>query len=159
MNGEMVAVVIPVTFFLVIGWSIRTIVTNRRLREFNRAQIDMQQKLLERFGTAPEMRQFLESEAGRRFLETTAKETTNPYARMLSSVQTGILTLLVGAAFMASRHLLGNDGADGFTFLGILALLVGAGFLISAGAVYVLSRAWGLLPGSVERTAAETREG
>lgn len=157
MDGGMVAVVIPVTLFIVIGWSIRTIVTNRRLREYNRAHVEMQQKLLERFGTAPEMRQFLESEAGRRFLENTVKETANPYARILSSVQTGILTVLVGVAFMSSRRLVGSDGAEAFAFLGIMALLVGTGFLVSSAAVYVLSRSWGLLP-AAGSGAGEGRE-
>jgi hypothetical protein len=146
MSGELVAIVIPVTFFLVIGWSIRTISTNRRLRAVHQAQIEMQQKLLERFGTAPEMRGFLESESGRRFLETTVKETTNPYARMLSAVQSGILITLAGAAFLSTRNLVGQDGADGFTFLGTLGIFVGVGFLTSALAVYFLSRTWGLLP-------------
>jgi hypothetical protein len=155
MTGEMVAMVIPVTFFLVIGWSIRTIVTNRRLRDLHRAQIEMQQKLLDRFGTAPEMRDFLESEGGKRFIETTVREKANPYVRILSSVQTGIITVMVGAAFMASRNLLPDDGIEGFTFLGLMALLVGAGFLVSAGSVYLLSRSWGLLPAAGSRELGE----
>jgi hypothetical protein len=138
-------ILIPITLFVVIGYIIRTIVHNRRLNEVARIQSEMQTRLLEKFGTAEDMRQYLESAAGRRFVESATLERSNPHGRILGSIQAGLLFIACGIGLYATRHVV-NDGQEGFYVLGVLGMLVGAGFLASSFLSYRLSKAWGLLP-------------
>src|SRR5690348_18487876 len=64
MSEVFIPIIIVPTIMLVIGWIVRTMSTNRRLRETAKLQTEMQTKLLERFGTSQDMLQFLASDAG-----------------------------------------------------------------------------------------------
>src|SRR5690242_8739617 len=64
MNEVFIPIIIAPTSMLVLGWIVRTISINRRLRETAKLQTEMQTKLLEKFGTSQDMLQFLASDAG-----------------------------------------------------------------------------------------------
>ncbi len=141
---------------IVVGWVIRTIVTNSRLKHMAKVQADMQARLLEKFGSSEEVLRYLQSPAGQRFVESATLERANPYGRILGSLQTGILLTLAGIAllYLSRTAILGSEGAEGFTLLGTLALALGIGFLISAALAHRLSKAWGLM-GSGSRKPQE----
>ena len=50
MNEVFIPIIIAPTSMLVLGWIVRTISINRRLRETAKLQTEMQTKLLEKFG-------------------------------------------------------------------------------------------------------------
>jgi hypothetical protein len=118
--------------------------TIRRLK-VARAQAEVHSKLIEKLGSSQELLTFLESESGKQLVASIGIEqpSREPYGRILTSVQAGVILLFVGIALL----ILGGQFADvseGFFILGGLAVALGAGFLISAGLSYRLSRAFGL---------------
>lgn len=140
---------IPITVFAMIGYIVYVAVTNRRLVQMARLQADMHTKLLDKLGSGAELVQYLESDAGRAFLEPPPLERTSAYTRILVAMQVGIIVSLVGGTLMFLGARLGGEGP---IVVGGLLLALGLGFLISAGASYWLSKSWGLLePQSAER--------
>ncbi len=135
-----------VTLFLVIGAVARQVLVNQRMREMAQLNSELQAKLLDKLTAAGELKAYLESDAGRRFVEAATLERSNPHGRILASVQSGILLFAVGIALQASRFYVGDDARNVLHLFGTLGMLVGVGFLVSAVAVYGLSKSWGLLP-------------
>ena len=80
---------------------------------------------------------------------------SEPYARLLSAVRTGILVIAAGLGLLLVTGLVPGQAHDGFTVLGTLCLVVGCGFLASAGASHWLAKRLGLLgaPSADEVTA------
>src|SRR3989304_5229158 len=59
------------------------------------------------------MLQYPESDAGRQLVDSTTLERANPYARILGSVQTGILVFFAGIALLAVRSSTPGSAANG----------------------------------------------
>lgn len=136
-------------FFALVGFAVWTLSQNSRRSRVARLQSDAQAKLLEKFVSSDDLRSFLDSEAGRRFVESASIERANPYGRILASVQSGIVLALFGGAVIGLGAWSREDAG---VALGTLILALGAGFLVSAGASLVLSRSWGLLDRSAEHS-------
>jgi len=62
-------VLIPLTVFSAIGYIVYVTVTHGRLVQMARMRADMHGKLLDKLGSSQELVQYLESDAGRAFLE------------------------------------------------------------------------------------------
>jgi len=138
-------VVVP-TIFGAFGFVVWTITTNIRRAKVAHAIADLHSKVLEKCSANQELMGYVQSEAGRRFLESTTDSQANPTSRILNAVQAGtILSLLGGASVFVSNLNQDLDVREVFGILGWLVLAVGLGFLISAGVSYVLCKSWGLL--------------
>ena len=146
MNGEeIVMMMVMPTFFLVTAWGFRLLLNFMQQRRATRYQYDIQTKLLEKFGTAPELLDYLRSDAGMRFLETSMNEPRpNPQTRILGSVQTGIVLTALGVGFLVLRPLM-PGAAEPFAVFGVLSLCVGVGFLASSWIATSVARKWGLI--------------
>lgn len=133
-------------FFTGVSFIIWVVATNIRLTKLGRAQTEMQTHIIEKLGSSQEMLAFLQTETGRRLLETPAppEPRRNPVSRILTAVQIGIILTALGGAFFATSGV-GFGTRTGFQILGFLGVCLGAGFLASAAATYILSKSWGLL--------------
>lgn len=142
-------------FLVVTGsllWILRAFLENWRWRKMVRIQSEMHAKLLEKFGTSQEMLAYVESEAGRRFLELPSFEAEHrqaavfPYARILWSVQFGVIAAVLGVGLLSVREKVRlEEAATALLVFGTLALMLGIGFLLSAGVSYLLSKSLGLI--------------
>jgi alpha-acetolactate decarboxylase len=98
MSNDMAAVfgVVGVcsVFALLIGFT--TWIVSKRRQERGRAQFDLQRRMIEKFGSAAEFVAFLESDSGRKFLETVSSETQTHAVRIFSSIQKGSIFTLIG---------------------------------------------------------------
>jgi hypothetical protein len=120
------------------------------LGEFKRREAKLQRQaelarhVLERFGSAEELGAFLQTEAGRRLLDPSPKDSSSPKRRIIGSVEGGVIVGLMGLGFLyvAARHESEAIWAAMF-FLGL-----GAGLLVSGYVGYVLSRRWGVFNGA-----------
>ena len=109
-----------------------------RMQERARWRMEMKARLLERFSSPAELREFLESEGGRRLMGSlSAGQTTAP--RLLLAVQAGVVLTALGGGLVIS----GDRDLD---TAGGAVVALGLGLLASALVSWVLARLWGLLP-------------
>lgn len=143
MNSD---VIVPITLPAMVILFTWIVFSTIRRWKIAKAQAEVHAKVLEKFGSSADLVTFINSEAGKRFLEsaTIEQRPREPFARILMSVQAGIVLALVGLGCFLVRHVI-PDSEQGFVIFGTLALTLGVGFLISAGASYRLSKSFGLL--------------
>ncbi|HXN24389.1 MAG TPA: hypothetical protein VOA41_16740 [Candidatus Dormibacteraeota bacterium] len=152
--------IIPFLVFVVIAgallWILHVILENRRWYKMVQVQSETHTKLLEKFGSSQDMLAYMESEAGRRFLERPLfnieqKQVARfPYGRILWSVQIGLVMGLLGSGllFLQGRGKVSPDAGTALQILGTMALAIGIGFVLSAVVSYTLSKRLGLFEGS-----------
>jgi hypothetical protein len=147
-------IVLGVSAFLgVFVWVVRSIIDHRRWLRLSRVQADVHTKLLDRLTTNEDLLTYIQSPAGRRFLESApitmdqeARVTTAPVGRIIWSLQAGLVLAALGAGFWFVQHNVSAEAAEGFFIIGVLALSLGIGFTVSALLAYVVSTRLGLVP-------------
>jgi|GEM_PF-1216624 len=136
---------------LALLWILRTVLDNRRWNKMVKVQTETHAKLLDRFASSQEMMAYIQSEAGKKFLEAPVFEgqrrqvSTLPFSRILWSVQIGIIAAIFGIGILFLRGRVSPDANMGFQVFGTLILTLGVGFLVSGGVSYVLAKHFGLL--------------
>jgi hypothetical protein len=134
------------TLATLVGWIVWVISTNVRRRQATEKVAALHAKVLDRCADSNELLRYLESDQGRRFLESAAEESSNPATRILGAIQAGLVIGALGVAGLLIRETLHyTDERDTMLIFGSAALAIGVGFLISAVASYALSKSWGLL--------------
>ncbi len=143
------AVVIGATLIICAAWIITSIITSLKQRANTRTRVEVYNKLIDKFGTAPEFIGFLQSDAGLRFIEEHTVEVSLPLSKILSSIRLGVGLALVGGGMLIVGNIWDRDlGGDLYIILtvgGTIGVTAGAGFLISAFISYKLCRYWGLI--------------
>jgi hypothetical protein len=141
-----------VAFLLAAIWGVRVFVENRRWSRTFKLQSEVHARLIDKFSTSQELAAYMETEAGKRFLEaapiplhTESPRIPNAVSRVLTPVQIGVVLVLLGLGFLLLRHA-GPDYETPMLVLGVLILMPGIGFILSAGITWVLARRLGLMP-------------
>lgn len=142
-----------VLFAFTLGWIVKYVVDHRRWLRTTRTQSEVHAKLLERMTSSDDLKAYMNSEAGQRFLQASplALESANqqsvgaPFSRILWSVQVGVVMIALGIGFMFVRRGLEPEVQQLVGSWGTLAIALGIGFAISAAASYVISSKLGLL--------------
>ena len=157
---EMMALLAGVAAFVgflvaigVVVWVIRMIVTSRRWNKVSKVQYDVHNKLLDRFTTNEDLLAYMQTAAGRRFLESAPLSLPDeprsigaPFTRILWSIQAGIVLLVTGIGLLyVSSDFTNEEPAKFFMVIGVITLALGGGFIVSAIAAYGVSRKLGLL--------------
>jgi hypothetical protein len=150
------------TVSALLAWLVRTFIDYRRWLRVSRIQNEVHNKLLERFSGTGDLLAYVQSPAGRRFLESAPipldpgpRSVAAPFGRILWSVQAGVvLTVLgLGLQFVSGRVI--EDVGQPLTVIGMLAMALGVGFILSGAVSYFMSRRLGLLepmmPAAAER--------
>lgn len=152
MLGSIAAVGAFVAFISLLVWLIRAVIDHRRWLRLSRVQTEVHTKLMERLTTNEDLLAYMQSPAGRRFLESApilldgeARPTSAPLGRILWSLQAGIVLIALGVGFrLAQRNVL-PEVSEGFYVLGVVAIALGVGFAVSALAAYAISTRLGLM--------------
>src|SRR3954462_2754002 len=143
------------TVMLVIGagilWLIRTLIEHRRWSRLSKIQTEVHNKLLDRFTANEDLLAYIQTPAGRRFLESapipidSPRAINAPLGRILWSAQAGaVLTVLGVGVSLVSRRTIDEVGAPLGAF-GVVIIALGLGFIASAFLAYTLTRRFGLL--------------
>lgn len=136
--------------FAVVALIIWIIFSTIRRYNTTKLQAGLQTKLIEKFGTGQELLVYVQSEAGKRFLESLTMEQRTPYGRILGAAQASVILALVGLALLFLRgRVAGAD--EGFLVFGTIILSLGVGFGLAAALSYFLSKSLGLLGESIDR--------
>jgi uncharacterized membrane protein YczE len=136
-------------FFALVGFVVWTIFSTIRGYKTTKLQAELHAKLLEKFGSSQELLAYIQSDAGKRFLESLTMERRSPYGRILGAAKASVTLILLALALLFLRGRV--PGAEqGFLVFGTIILSLGVGFGLSAALSYYLSRSFGLLSGTAE---------
>jgi hypothetical protein len=127
---------------------VRMAIENGKSKREAEAQLQLHTRLIDKFGSSKELLDYLQSDAGRKFLTPATVQRTMPYKRILGAAQAGIVLAFVGVAFWVVRGSFDQEGLRAATFLAGVTLALGLGFVCSAIVAHILSRKWGLLNGN-----------
>jgi hypothetical protein len=136
-------------------WLLRTLLQNRRWSQMSKLQSEVHSRLLDKFTTNEDLLAYMNSEAGKRFLESApiaagfdaSLPRANPIAKILTPVQIGSVLVLLGAGlFYVRNNIPGSDAQTILLIFGTLVLMLGLGFVVAAGLSWSLARHFGLLP-------------
>jgi hypothetical protein len=159
-RSDMERIIEPISaagaFICILGallWLINQFIENRRWSRIFKLQSEVHARLIDKFGSTQELAAYMETEAGRRFLEAapipigfeTDQRMPNAVARVLMPLQIGIVLVLLGAGLLFLRN--ANPNLDiPMLVLGTVILMPGLGFIISAGITWLLAGRLGLIP-------------
>ena len=138
---------------IAILWLARVFVENRRWNRIFKMQSDVHGRLIEKFTNNQELAAYMQTEAGRKFLEAAPipvafeqnQRVPSAVARVLTPLQTGIVMVLLGIGLLSLQHA-GPDMQMPMRILGTVVLMPGIGFIISAGVSWLLALKLGLMP-------------
>jgi hypothetical protein len=145
-----------ITVVLTIAWVLRSLMQHQKWLRVSKTHIDTHSRIMERLTSNDELLTYMQSPAGRRFLEaapipldSAPKALNAPFGRILWSVQAGMVVAALGVGLIyASMRLGANDlfnvGEMPLLVIGIAALSIGVGFFLSAIMAYGLSHRLGL---------------
>lgn len=136
-------ILLPI-FFTLVGFVVWIIFSTIRRYKTTKLQAELQAKLLEKFGSGQELLAYVQSNAGKQFLESLTVEQKTPYGRILGAAQVSILLILLSFAFLFLRGRVAG-AEEGFLVFGTVTLSLGVGFGLAAALSYYLSKSFGLL--------------
>lgn len=144
--GDVAPMTVMIVLLCVLAWIIRMLVENRRWAKVFTLQSEVHGKLIDRFATNQELLGYMETDAGRRFLEAApivtqpdSKRMPNLVSRMVATLQVGLVLMLLGAGLLVLRNSVGDAGTT-MLVLGVIAFMPGIGLIISAGILWLLGK-------------------
>ena len=136
----------------------KQVVDYRRWVRQTRMQTEIHTKILDRMQSNEDLLAYVQTPAGRNFLEFTPASVSPdpgaPLGRILWSVQAGVVLSALGLGLRFARGTVPEEVAPAFTVLGIIVMSLGLGAVISAVVAYILSARLGLLPSRRQETNA-----
>jgi hypothetical protein len=150
--GGLAALTALSLLFAMLVWLIRTFLNARRWARLTKIQTDVHTKLMDRFTGNEELLAYIQSPAGRKFLESTpisleeAPRSLNaPLGRILLSLQIGIVVVSAGIGLQYVSGHFPSEIQMPVHAMGVLGQALGIGFIIAAGASYLVSWRLGLV--------------
>jgi hypothetical protein len=145
----------------VIVWLVRSFIQHRRWLRASHIQSEIHTKLMDRMGTNEELLAYVQSPAGRRFLEAAPlrPEADNPsfsapIGSIIWSLMAGIVLSVLGAGFRYASNIITDEGRDAFAVVGVIILALGMGFIFASVMAFAVSSRLGLFP---QRPAPESQ--
>jgi hypothetical protein len=145
--------IVMIVLLCALAWIIRTLVESRRWTKVFTLQSEVHAKLIDRFATNQELLGYMETDAGRRFLEAApivteaeSRRMPNLVSRMIATLQVGLVLTLLGAGLISLKNIVGDAGTT-MLVLGIVALMPGIGLILSAGVLWFLGKRLNLMEG------------
>jgi hypothetical protein len=108
----------------------------RRLK----AQTELHGRLLDKFTSAQEVVEFLQTPSGAQFVESFAGDREEPASGILRSTHRGIILVIVAAGCLFLSWYYRYSGENPLLVIGVILLCLGVGFLVSAVVAQRLSR-------------------
>ncbi|HWX56275.1 MAG TPA: hypothetical protein VN176_16920 [Verrucomicrobiae bacterium] len=113
------------TFF---AWVMYVAATTIRRRQQNA----MQRHLLDKFSSAKDFADFVQSPAGQKYVMSFSDAVSSPRNSIINSVKTGIVLIFLGSGVLGGAGVGPTHISSVFFILGNVLVCVGVGFLVSA---------------------------
>jgi hypothetical protein len=150
--------IVMIVLLCALAWIIRTLTESRRWTKVFTLQSEVHGKLIDRFASNQELLGYMETDAGRRFLEAApivtqpdSRRMPNLVSRMMATLQVGLVLMLLGTGLVMLKNVVGDAGTT-MLVLGVVALMPGIGLIMSAGILWLLGKRLNL----VERSHVQT---
>ena len=133
---------------------LKMVIDYRRWSRLTKVQTDAHTKLLDRFASNEDLLAYIQTPAGRRFLESnpisldSPRSLNAPFGRILWSTQVGAVLTVLGTGVEIIARNAPDDIAGPISAIGAIVIALGIGFVVSAVLAYVLSRRFGLVQAS-----------
>jgi len=125
--------------FATIGWVVYLAADMSKRQRRMRAQAELHGRLLDKFSSAREVVEFLQTPSGAKFVDSISSDREEPASGILRSTHRGIILVIVAVGcLLLSWHYRSTDNP--LLVIGVLLLCLGIGFLISARVSYRLSK-------------------
>ena len=148
--GGLAAITIFVVATGTLVWLIKTILDQRRWNRQASLQADAHGKLLDRMASNEQLLTYIQTPAGRRFLESAPipidepRPMSAPLGRVLWSIQAGLVLGAAGIGFLIVSSRVPKGGDLPMYVIGVVTFAIGLGFVASAAASFLLTRRLGL---------------
>jgi hypothetical protein len=160
--GGMAGLVAFGTFIGVTAWLIRAVIQHRRWLRLSKVQSDVHTKLMDRMTNNDELLAYIQSPAGRRFLESApmvqqeqdSPRIGAPVGPIIWSMMAGVVLATVGIGFRVAASSVTNEGQQAFAVVGVVVLALGAGFILASVMAYLVSLRMGLFPSRAPQDAS-----
>lgn len=139
-------------FVSILIWLVRAVIQHRRWLRQSKVQSDVHTKLMERMTTNEELLAYIQSPAGRRFLESAPAQADDsprlgaPVGPIIWSMMAGIVLATVGAGFRMAAGSVTNEATQAFNVVGVIIVALGVGFIIASVMAFAVSSRLGLFP-------------
>ncbi|MGA3043062.1 MAG: hypothetical protein ABSF54_19980 [Bryobacteraceae bacterium] len=145
MEGKDVAVMlVMLAAFATAAWVFYLVAdTNKRQRRM-KAQAELHGRLLDKFGSAREVVEFLQTPGGAQFVESISSDREEPASGILRSTHRGIILMIVAAGCLFLNWYYRDNRDNPLLVIGVILLCLGMGFLASAAVSHRLSKNLGL---------------
>lgn len=129
--------------YVMITWIVVAIVNGKTARA--KAHAEVQARMVDRFGTAPEFVEFLHTTEGRAFMGAVEKtQQRTALDRVVGGFSKAVVMACLGLGFII-LYLVPDTRWEGFIITGLILFTLGIGFLLAALLSLKLSRNWGLV--------------
>lgn len=155
--------IVMIVLLIALAWIIRTLAESRRWTKVFTLQSEVHSKLIDRFASNQELLGYMETDAGRRFLEAApivtepdSRKMPNLVSRMMATLQVGLVLMLLGTGLILLKDAVG-DGGTTMLVLGVIALMPGIGLILSAGILWLLGKRLKLVEGQPVQNEMDLR--
>lgn len=162
-SSNLAPVIVFVVLLFVLAWVIRMMMESRRWTRVFSLQSEVHAKLIDRFASNQELLGYMETDAGRRFLEAApivtqpdSRRIPNLVARIVATLQIGLVLMLLGAGLIVLRGSVG-EAETTMLVLGVIALMPGIGLIMSAGILWLLGKRLNLVEAQHVQTDMDLR--
>ena len=154
--GDIGGFTVFLVFMGVLIWMVKTLIEQRRWNRLSTIQTEVHSKLMDRLTSNEELLAYLQTPAGKRFLESAPfpleagpRPMSAPVGRIFWSLQTGLILIAAGIGFDLVSMRFPAPGSAGLYGFGVIAMFVGVALVVSAGVFYALSKRFGLWQANV----------
>ena len=144
MDPDKIAVmVVFLAAFATAGWMFYLMAEGAKRKGRLKVQTELHGRLLDKFGSAREVVEFLQTPGGAQFVEGISSDREEPSNGILRSTHRGIiLTIVAAGCLFLNWYYRSSDNP--LLVIGVILLCLGVGFLVSAAVSQRLSRTLGL---------------
>lgn len=167
--GTIMGGMVGICFFGAIAWIIRLFVEGRRQSKLLKAQSELQNRLIDKFGSSQELAAYLTTDAAQKLLgspldalavkQPATMRAAFATARILWPLQIGAMLLVLAVGVYGIRNC-GNAAAmittDAATALSAMMTAAGIGFILCAGIAWAAAKRLGMLPAKPKNPEDET---
>jgi|SRR5579871_2409869 len=136
-------VLVTMSALLTAAWAMYLFTDASKRHRRMKAQAELHARLLDKFSSAAEVVDFLQTPGGLQFVDSISSDRDEPAAGILRSTHRGIVLIVVAIGVLSLIRAYGWEN-NPLLVVGVILLCMGVGFVLSAVVSQQLSRKLGL---------------